>query len=113
MKKKSKKTINPQLARQKPKLRKSGLPAPRTRHQEVLCLLLEEKEPLSYVAMCDMLDNVNCHKSIQHWRDNGIVFMKKIIHRQNRFKRHGHFFKFSIKNRGVARKIYRKSVVKN
>lgn len=85
---------------------------PRTRHQEVLCLLLEEKQPISYVEMCDELDNVNCHKSIQFWRDRGIDFKKKIITRQNRFHRHGHFFKFSIKNRAKAKSAYKRNVMR-
>lgn len=90
--------------------RKSGLLHPRTRMQEVLCLLLEVHHPMTYVGMCDELDNVNCHKAVQYWKLRGVKFKDPKRHRQNRFGRMGHFKRFSIANRAHAKKVYRKNI---
>lgn len=90
--------------------RKSGLPFPRTRRQEVLCLMIEYGKPLTYLEMTLELNNNNTHRCREYWETKWHVqFVKKEYLHKNRFSRLIKICTFKVKNKRQAVYAYRRS----
>lgn len=110
--KKSKKKIT---AKKRAKARPSitsfspAFPKPKTRFQEILCLMLQERTPMSNVEVAFHLNNINAHKARSYWKEKGVHFRRKMVLHKNRFGRLIAYNVYAIRNTRIAKKAYKKS----